>query len=115
MGNCCISNNIKECTLHLWEIGWTNEDISFASNVSCLSLYFWEALFNELCTVTQPPSLLQGLTSILTQTLLTACEELYAQESDLYLDKVITWLALVHDIEISPSTLSCNLKEASLT
>ncbi|KIJ18228.1 hypothetical protein PAXINDRAFT_9313 [Paxillus involutus ATCC 200175] len=115
MGNRRISNDIEECALHLWEIGWTIEDISFALNVSRSSLYRWEALFNELGAVARPPSPLQGPTQILTRALLTACEELYAQESDLYLDKVVTWLALVHDIEISPSTLSRNLKEAGLT
>ncbi|KAG1786960.1 hypothetical protein EV424DRAFT_1292525, partial [Suillus variegatus] len=33
----------------------------------------------------------------------------------LYLDKVVTWLALTHDISISVSTLCRNLKEAGLT
>ena len=47
--------------------------------------------------------------------LLTACQGLFAQDSDLYIDKIITWLALVHNIEISPTTLRCNLEEAGLT
>ena len=45
---------------------------------------------------------------------MTACEDLFAQESDLYLDELATWLALTHDISISISTLCCNLKEVGL-
>lgn len=44
-----------------------------------------------------------------------ACEGLFAEESDLYLDEVVTWLALVHDIQISSATLSRNLREVGLT
>ncbi|KAG2143457.1 uncharacterized protein EDB93DRAFT_1088272, partial [Suillus bovinus] len=40
---------------------------------------------------------------------------LLAEESDLYLDEVVTWLALTCNISISVSTLCCNLKEAGLT
>ena len=39
---------------------------------------------------------------------MTACEALFAEESDLYLDEIVTWLALTHDISISVSTL-CTL------
>jgi transposase len=46
---------------------------------------------------------------------MTVCEELFAEESDLYLDELATWLALTHDVSISISTLSRNLKEAGLT
>ncbi|KIK79824.1 hypothetical protein PAXRUDRAFT_87890, partial [Paxillus rubicundulus Ve08.2h10] len=115
MGNRCISNDIKECALHLWEIGWTMEDICFSLGVSCSSVYHWEAIFNELSAVAQRPSPLQGPTQILTQALLAACEWLFKEESDLYLDEVITWLALVHKIQISSATLSHNPQEIGLT
>ncbi|KAG2353065.1 hypothetical protein BDR07DRAFT_1311195, partial [Suillus spraguei] len=42
-------------------------------------------------------------------------KDLFAEDSDLFLDKVCTWLAIEHDIIISTSTLSCNLKDAGLT
>lgn len=115
MGNRSISNDIKECALRLWEIGWMVDDICFAFGVSRSSLYRWEAIFNELGMVTRPPSPLRGPTRILTRALLMACEGLFAEESDLYLDEVVTWLALVHDIQISSATLSRNLREVGLT
>jgi hypothetical protein len=46
---------------------------------------------------------------------MTVFEELFAEESDLYLNELATWLALTHDISISIPTLSRNLKEAGLT
>jgi hypothetical protein len=52
---------------------------------------------------------------MLTRGLLRATQELYAEESDLYLDEIITWLVLEHDIAISTSTLSRNLIEVRLT
>lgn len=44
-----------------------------------------------------------------------ACQDLFSQESDLFLDEVVTWLALEHDIVIPTSTLARNLAEISLT
>ena len=44
-----------------------------------------------------------------------ALEDLYAEESDLFLDEACTWLSVVHGITITPSTLSRNLLDAGLT
>jgi hypothetical protein len=44
-----------------------------------------------------------------------AIQDLFSEESDLYLDEVCTWLAFEHDIIISPSALSRNLEQAGLT
>jgi len=66
------------------------------------------------CCMATPALQGQGL-CILTRALLQACQDLFATESDLYLDKVITWFAIQYDIVISRSTLARNLKEAGLT
>jgi hypothetical protein len=44
-----------------------------------------------------------------------AVKDLFAEDSDLFLDEVCTWLAIEHDIIFSTSTLSRNLKDAGLT
>ncbi|OJA16350.1 hypothetical protein AZE42_13695 [Rhizopogon vesiculosus] len=94
MGNRKISSDLKECAV----------------------IYRWETVFAEFGTVNRPPSPICGQElRILTRALMTACEELFAKESDLYLDELATWLALTHDISISIPTLSRNLKEAGLT
>ncbi|OJA16287.1 hypothetical protein AZE42_10758 [Rhizopogon vesiculosus] len=47
-----------------------------------------------------------------------AAENLFAEDSDLFLDEVctrLTWLAFQHNITISPSILSHNLTQAGFT
>jgi hypothetical protein len=44
-----------------------------------------------------------------------AVQELYRGEPDLYLDKLVFWLAIHHDIVILKSALHTNLKEVGLT
>lgn len=46
---------------------------------------------------------------------MTAVEDLFAEESDLFLDEICTWLAVEHNITISSSSLSRNLKQAGLS
>ncbi|KAG2337519.1 hypothetical protein BDR05DRAFT_831311, partial [Suillus weaverae] len=107
---------LKECALNLWNTGWDIEDICDTLGVSCASIYHWEAIFTEYGTVNRPPSPIHGQRlHILTCALMTACEALFAEESDLYLNEVVAWLALTHNISISVSTLCRNLKEAGLT
>jgi transposase len=115
MGNRRISADIKECALRLWDVGWELEDICWALMVSHRSIYRWQAIFIEHGSVNRLPSPMIGPTRILTRALLTACQTLYQSDSDLYLDEIVTWLALTHDIVISTSTLSRNLIEAGLT
>jgi hypothetical protein len=56
-----------------------------------------------LSDVNRPPSPIRGQElRILTRALMTVCEELFAEESHLYLDALATWLALTHDIRIQP-------------
>ena len=83
--------------------------------VSRASLYRWDSIFQELGDAERPPSPLRGPARILTRALLTACQDLFAQESDLFLDEVVLWLAVVHGIRISTTSLSRNLWELGLT
>ncbi|KAG2150764.1 hypothetical protein DEU56DRAFT_869105 [Suillus clintonianus] len=96
MVNRRISNNLKDCALRLWNHGWELADICEAFGVSERSCYRWRRIFEECA-------------------LLMAIEDLFTVYSDLFLDEVCTWLAVSHDIVVSTSTLSRNLKEAGLT
>ncbi|KAG1853370.1 hypothetical protein F4604DRAFT_1591626 [Suillus subluteus] len=116
MGNRKISSDLKECALKLWNAVWDIDDIHDGLGVSRDSIYRWEAIFAEYGTVNRPPSPIRGQQlRILTRALMTACEALFSEESDLYLDEVVTCLALTHNIGISVFTLCRNLKEAGLT
>ncbi|KIM91457.1 hypothetical protein PILCRDRAFT_51240, partial [Piloderma croceum F 1598] len=115
MVNQCISTDIKECALRLWDSGWELDDICWALMVSHSSIYCWRVIFEEYGSAKRPPSPLFGPTHILIHALITACHTLYELDSDLYLDEVVTWLVLTHDIVISAATLSQNLTKAGLT
>jgi len=108
-----ISKDLKESALRLWEIGWEAEDICLVLSISRSSLFSWRAIFNDLGDVNRPPSPLRGPTRILTHALPIACEGLFADEADLYLEEVVTWLALVHRLNISTSTLSQSPRSGS--
>jgi transposase len=83
--------------------------------VSHVSIYHWQVVFDEHSTVNQPPSPLVRRTRTLARALLTTCHMLFEEDSNIYLDEVVYWLAICHDIVISTSTLSRNLLEAGLT
>jgi len=115
MVNCRISPDRKYCALDLWNRGWDTLDICDALSVSRASLYRWEAIFLEHENVIWPPSPLIRRTRIIARAALTAIQTLYKEESDIYLDELCTFLALEHNIFVSTSTISRNLKEAGLT
>ncbi|KIO09139.1 hypothetical protein M404DRAFT_56312, partial [Pisolithus tinctorius Marx 270] len=117
MGNHCISKDIKEIALKLWDQGWEAEDICDTLGISHASLYRWQVIFAEHGSVNCPLSPLKGCQGlrILTCTLIQACQGLFSQELDLFLDEVKTWLALEHDIIISMLMLARNLTEIELT
>lgn len=115
MVNHRISPDHKYCTLDLWNHSWDTINICDALSVSRASLYCWQTIFEEHGNVIWPKSPLIRRTRILVQATLTTLLTLYEQESDLYLDKLATFLAVKHGIIISLSTLSQNLSEAGLT
>ena len=47
--------------------------------------------------------------------MLTVVHQVYATNSDTYIDELVWWLAIHHDIVISAATLHRNLQEAGLT
>jgi transposase len=115
MGNRKISRDLKECALRLWELGWEELDIIQGLAVSRSSLYRWRAIFEEYNNVNRPPSPLKGRTRLITRAVLTAVYDIYRSDADIYLDELVFWLAIHHDIAISKSSLQRNLDEAGLT
>ncbi|TFK63035.1 hypothetical protein BDN72DRAFT_737107, partial [Pluteus cervinus] len=115
MVNRHISPDLKECALNLWAKGWDLDDVCDIFSVSKASLYRWRELFDEFGSVTRPPSPLRGRPRILIRATLDAIHELYRSSPDLYLDEVVLWLAVHHDIVISLATLQRNLEDVGLT
>ena len=115
MVNRRISANLKDCVLHLWAAGWDEEDVLSALSVSHASLYRWRTIFDTFGMVNKLPLPLKGWTRIITRAILTAVYQLYETNSDIYLDELVWWLAIHHDIVISHSALQQNLQETGLT
>jgi transposase len=115
MGFCKISPDMKECALKLWDQGWDAEDIINTLGISRASLYRWQAVFDQYGSVNRPPTARKGPERIITRAVLSAVQTLYENESDLYLDELVLWLGVEHNIAISVSALHATLKTVGLT
>jgi hypothetical protein len=58
---------------------------------------------------------LVGRTQIITRVVLTVVHQVYATNLDTYINELVWWLAIHHDIVISAVTLHRNLQEVGLT
>ena len=110
-----ISSDMKECALRLWDQGWKIEEIMDALGVSRSSIFWWQAIFDEHGSVNRLLNALKGPEQIITRAVLTAVHTLYETDSDLYLNELVLWLAVEHDITISVLALHVTLKKAGLT
>jgi transposase len=112
-----ISEDLKECALRLLNHGWDVEDVCEAFGVSTSSCYRWRQVLEERGTIKRPPSPLTGHTRTITRALLSAIQDLFAIDADLFLDEdeVCTWRAFEHNNNISLSTLSRTLEQAGLS
>jgi len=115
MGNRKISRDLKECALWLWELGHDLDFICESLCISRASMFRWRSVFDEFSSVNRPPSPLLGRPKIIIRAVMTAIKEIYHNEADAYLDELIWWLAIHHDIVISCSALHKNLEAAGLT
>ncbi|KAJ3897475.1 hypothetical protein F5879DRAFT_982930, partial [Lentinula edodes] len=98
MVNRRISPDLKNCALDLWERGWDRSDICSALGISSASLYRWIQIFNEFDSVVKSPSPLRGHPRMITLAALTAMKEIYNHHPDSYLDELVWFLALHHDV-----------------
>ncbi|KDR67240.1 hypothetical protein GALMADRAFT_50492, partial [Galerina marginata CBS 339.88] len=114
-GNRRISPDLKECALRLWELGYDKEFITESLCISKTSMYRWRNIFDEFESVQRPPSAILGRPRIIIRAVLSAIEEVYKNEAEVYLDELTWWLAIHHDIAISRSALQKNLQDAGLT
>ena len=115
MGNQKISTDLKESALQLWELGYELDFISEHLCITQASKYCWCNIFADFGSVNWPPSALLRRPKIIIHTVLTAIREFYHNEADAYLDELIWWLGIHHNVTISCSTLHKNLQDASLT
>ena len=115
MGYRKISDDMKECALRLWELGWDADDICGVLDISRASLYRWHALFSNFGNVVRPPSPLVGRKRLITRAAVEGMRALLHTHPDTYLDELVRWLGVHHDIVVSTATLHSCLKDVGLT
>ncbi len=113
-GNRRISSDLKESALQLWELCWDQDLIIESLCVSKTSLYRWRHIFEQHQSVQQPRSAILGQPRAILQGVLTAIQAVYDNEADVYLDELVWWLVVHHDLAISCSTLQKTLVNAGL-
>ena len=92
------------------------EDVCEAFGVSTSSCCHWGQILEEHDTIKRPLSPFTGRARTITHALLSAIQDLFAVDANLFLDEVCTWLAFEHNIiTISLSTLSRTLEQVGLT
>lgn len=115
MVNRRIGPDLKETALRLWELGLDTDLITESLCISRASIYRWRKIFEEFQTVNRPPSAPIGRPRAIIRAVMTAITEVYHNEADAYLDELVWWLAIHHDIPISRGALQKNLVSAGLT
>ncbi len=115
MGKRKISQDMKECALRLWEEGWDEHDICGTLDVSRASLYRWREVFDSFGDIVRPPSPLVGRKRLITRAAVEGMRALLHAHPDTYLDELVWWLELHHNIVVAPSTLHSYLTEVGLT
>jgi hypothetical protein len=72
-------------------------------------------LKGAVAAVCPPPNPLRGRPSLLTTAARKDLHGLLHEDPDLYLDEILEWLVIAHDIAMSRSALALHLREASIT
>ncbi|KIJ09634.1 hypothetical protein PAXINDRAFT_87210 [Paxillus involutus ATCC 200175] len=112
MGYFSLSTDMKNRAMELLNDGWTEIEVAEVFGVSVRSLRRWEENTAAKGEV-NPRSVLRGHLRILDAAVM---EDLWVLESPaLYLDEIIDYLAVVHEIHISIIALHNNLQALGLT
>ncbi|PCH42712.1 hypothetical protein WOLCODRAFT_72066, partial [Wolfiporia cocos MD-104 SS10] len=74
------------------------DDICKIIGISSSSLYHWQHIFEDFGRAVKPPSLLCGRIRIITHTVMDSIHLLYQNHPDTYLNKLLFWLAVHHEI-----------------
>lgn len=109
-----ISADMKSRALQLLAAGWELDIITECLGVSKVSVYRWSDNY-EVYGQVNPHSANRGRQRLLTQDIIEEIQELLLETTDLYLDEIAEWLLLYHNLPISISALSNNLRNLGLS
>ena len=110
-----ISKDIKNRTLFLLENDYIPADVAETLGVSERSISRWANNLEAFGSVIPPPNPLRGRPRILKPDMTIDLVTLVAEAPDMYLDEIQDWVALVHDVGISKTTLHENIRDCGMT
>lgn len=108
MVNRKISRDLKERAVALVLSGSSVTGVADILGVSVDSVKRWSRNLRSLGDV-QPHSALRGRRRVLSNTVLESIQDLIASSPSLYLDEIVSWLAVAHDQPVSISALQRSL------
>ncbi|KAL1937357.1 hypothetical protein VTO73DRAFT_13818 [Trametes versicolor] len=108
MVNRKISRDLKERAVALVLSGSSVTGVADILGVSVDSVKRWSRNLRSLGDV-QPHSALRGRRRVLSNTVLESIQDLIASSPSLYLDEIVSWLAVTHDQPVSISALQRSL------
>lgn len=110
MPNRKISSDIQERALYLLSSGWSTPQVVAALGVSKRTLARWHASFQQYGHIPRL-TYLSGRRRKLTAKHLQDLQELLRANPSIYLEEVVEWFALHHDLPISITSIHDALKE----
>ncbi|KIJ12947.1 hypothetical protein PAXINDRAFT_136645 [Paxillus involutus ATCC 200175] len=114
MGYRSLSTDMKNRAMELLNDEWTEIEVAEVFGVSVRSLRRWEDNFAVKGEVS-PRSVLRGHPRILDAAVMEDLWVLIEESPALYLDEIVDYLAVVHEIHISIIALHNNLQALGLT
>jgi transposase len=114
MGYRSLSTDMKNRAMELLNDEWTEIEVAEVFGVSVRSLRRWEDNFAVKGEI-NPCSVLRGHPRILDAAVMEDLWVLIEESPALYLDEIVDYLAVVHEIHISIITLHNNLQALGLT
>ena len=109
-----ISADKKRRALQLLNEGYELPQIAHILGVSSKSISCWQDNYDTHGCVDLPSSL-RGRHHILSGNVIDELWELIEESPDLFLDKIGSWLALFHVVQISMTALHDNLQDLGLS
>lgn len=114
MPNRKISSDIQERALYLLSSGWSTPQVVAALGVSKRTLARWHASFQQYGHIPRL-TYLSGRRRKLTAKHLQDLQELLRANPSIYLEEVVEWFALHHDLPISITSIHDALKGLGFT
>lgn len=110
-----ISRDLKDRCVFLRAQGYLSDDICEILGVSASSVQRWTRYARQYGSVIPPHNPAQGRPPILNGEVAQDLHALVIENPDIYLDEMLDWLVIAHDLGLSRSALAAHLRDVGLS